>query len=335
LDMLYRTHRGIGGIIDDLLDPSPERRVQSFGGAADLFGEIQLIVTAQLELSARIVAEEDKPIFRAIDFVAGLLIVPELKDVINIARGEKHRREILAQFQGDTPNIILAPKTAVLGLAFVPLALNVLTISLVLGQIFSVRSVIHGDLNSFQALRENWIGWLVAISSSITAAKYYLGIFIGMDSRIFPSIVRFATRLCAVAPWGPILYLVLWNSHAWPICTALGVSLIACNNMLWYRATGRALQKMGTSGMRISPDMTTTNRNLFEWTWTIALYVAFVYIVALLLSRGLLNDIVFYGLAVSIGANGKMYFINSTHDAPTMRTGLDRIVRGYSRAVRV
>jgi hypothetical protein len=91
---------------------------------------------------------------------------------------------------------------------------------------------------------------------------------------------------------------------------------------------------MESNAIKLSPDMTTAHKNLFEWTWTIALYVAFIYIIALLLWLGLLGDVVFYALAMSVGANGKMYFINSTHDAPTMRTGLDRIVHGYSRTTR-
>jgi hypothetical protein len=86
--------------------------------------------------------------------------------------------------------------------------------------------------------------------------------------------------------------------------------------------------------MRISEDMRSAHQQLNGWWQILGGYVIVVWIVVIFLWRGWLQDAWFYALIIAIGVNGKMYKFNTTESAPVVRTGIDRLVRGYRRSLK-
>ncbi len=332
LDRIYKQYLGLGAVLDDLLDPEPARRIPNAEPGPKLYDELSHRIQMELEFAARGVEEDSKPFARAVDRVLGILVAPELKDLWRLWRDRSRRGNAIPAPQSRVPPLAVS-NYDLLDLALIPVFLNTLIVTWFLERILSVDGILRGDFGNLAALLPNLAGWSVAVSGSIITTKYYLGIFAGLSTSGMPGWSWLTTRLCAFTIWGPIFYAFFVDSRAWPICAALGLTVVVINNYVWYLVGCNAKAKIAASDMRVSPYMDQTIEYLQEWWMTAGVFVLFMYIVAALLSRHVLVDVGFYAVAVAFGANAKMYYINCTRDAPLVRTGLHRLTRGYKRAM--
>jgi serine/threonine protein kinase len=335
LDKVYRRYQGLGGVLDDLLDLNWKRRLLGLQDAdSSMYRELGHMLRVELEVAANVAELESDPRMRTFSAVLGALLTPELKEFWKLRYSQRQRKQIIEEEYGVSDRVQPIPFDLIAGrLGLFPILLNGLVILLVVGKVIDWSSIARGEWAISPALYDNWMGWLVALSCSIVGAKYFVSIFFGLDPGGLSKQAWVTTHLCAFAPWIPILWVVLYRSNDWPVCAALGVSIIVWNNIAWYRLTGDGLSVMNRNNLRTSPDMESAHQSLFEWWFTAGVYVAFIYLVAWLLARGLVKDEFLYAIAVAVAANGKMYFINAGRDAARMHNGLDRITRGFRRAL--
>lgn len=313
IDRVYRRYPGLGAILDEMLDPVPERRLEDMPRNPRLYDMLNERISSELELAQRVALDRQNTWVKWSTF-AFSLVFPGATDLLDWI----HRRTQPGAMEGTQGNSLL-------GLVALTQALNVTALAIFFD---NVRNA-----GSLEVLSTRLPGWLVALSFSIVATKYYVSIFAGISARGLPGLAELTMRLNSFVFAGPILFVLIIEPKAWPFCSVIGMALVSWNNWTCARLCARASATMSTEGLRVSPDMELARDRYKGWGLLSSIYMTCLLLAGLLLWLNIAQDEFFYAFLVAAVANGKMFLLNCSWEAPLMRTGLDRFVSGYKRAL--
>jgi serine/threonine protein kinase len=333
LDAVYDKHPGVGAILDDLLDANPGRRLADVPVNNDPYEFIAARIDAELRLLSLFADAEKKRSFKYIEEFFGIVFLG-IPDIVRLGMGQLRNKRAAKSVLVDESQRRLPNPTFERADLLVPLVLNLITVTIVGNRLIPFDSILRGDVNVAGFLEENWPAWLVALSCSIVAARYFVSIFAGLGSKGLPRLPAYSATLCLFAPWIPIMLVLFRYPREWPLFVAIGGTLLVGNNWVWRRFSRTAIRAIDPSGIHISPLMKETEFWLSGWTLTSMITVLCVYLVALLIALGMLNDVTLYAMLITGVVNVRVYFSNLRVDAPKMRTGLQRLCNGYRRATR-
>jgi tRNA A-37 threonylcarbamoyl transferase component Bud32 len=331
LDRVYERHQGLGAILDDLLDPVPERRLADILVGVEPYDSIASRLDAELRLVSLFSLVDTKLSFRYLEDLAGM-VFPGFKDIVKYVivklKGGSARRSVLSEPVRRQELVSPVFERADL---LIPFCLNIATITVVAGRLIPLDSALQGDRVG-ASVKEHWSAWIVAASSSIVAARYFISLFAGLPAKGLPRLCVWLARLCAIGPWVPIMLVLYRDPNDWPMYAAIGGSLLVANNVAWYWFTGRAIQAIKTSRVHVSPLMEDTRFSLRGWQETSSITLFCIAAIAVLVAKDILVDVTFYAVLLAIVVNGRIYFANLLSDAPRMRTGIQRLSYGFRRA---
>ena len=174
----------------------------------------------------------------------------------------------------------------------------------------------------------NLPGRLVALTFAMTAVTYYVNNFGTLSpARLGGRLMRasdYTMRATAVGLYFPILWTMLYDPQAWPLCSGLGTLLVVLNNYLALRVAergeevGTAFTTLGGGGRRFIDDI------FSEWWVLMFAYSAFMTIIGILLILHVAHDAWLFAILVVAINIIKMYRLNCVAFAPQVRGWLSR-----------
>lgn len=177
---------------------------------------------------------------------------------------------------------------------------------------------------------ENLPGRMVALTFCLTAVTYYVNNFSMLAPRRLDgklgSFADFTMRCTAVGLIFPIMFAMVMNPNAWPICAGAGTMLVVINNRVAF-----VLAKRGEDvAKRFSPWGGRARRfvdEVFrEWWILMAAYSVSLLVIGALLTAGVAQDRNIYAFLVVAINVLKMYRLNCVHWAPQVRGNLSRVI---------
>jgi hypothetical protein len=186
---------------------------------------------------------------------------------------------------------------------------------------------------------KNLPGRLVALTFGLTAVTYYVNNFAMLAPRRLGSRLGKASdaamRATAIGLTVPILWALVYDPQAWPLCSGIGTLLVVLNNYLALQFAERAndvgarFSTSGLSGKRF------VEEGFKEWWTQMGSYsLAMIGIGVLLLTRAAHDEPIYAVLVVFINVL-KMYRLNCVRMAPQVRGSLSRDIFTLRRSGRL
>ncbi len=182
----------------------------------------------------------------------------------------------------------------------------------------------------------NLPGRLVAVTFALTCVTYYVNNFALISPRQCGyRLGELVMRGCAWFLPLPVLWALIYDPHAWPLCSGIGTLLVVLNNFLALRITKEA-EELGDRFSTRGPEGRLFVLDNFDEWWKLmgAYSVALIFVGALLLLDGAQDEKVYAGLVVVINLF-KMYRLNCVKLAPKVRGNLLRDIFTICRAQRL
>lgn len=181
----------------------------------------------------------------------------------------------------------------------------------------------------------------VAVTFALACVTYYVNNFALISpKRCGRTRTEFVMRACtyALPVPVPVLWALLYDPRAWPLCSGIGTLLVVLNNYLALRLTreaellGHRFSTRGTEGKQFILDQ-------FEEWWRLmgAYSLSMIFVGILLLTKEAYDEKVYALLVVAINVF-KMYRLNCVKLAPSVRGNLLRdifAIRRHDRLVRL
>lgn len=191
----------------------------------------------------------------------------------------------------------------------------------------------HFEIGSFWT---NLPGRLVALTFGITAVSYYVNDFSMLSpkriGRRIGGLTERVMRGTAIFLFFPIMWAMVHEPTAWPICAAIGTSLVVANNFLALCVAKRAFEV----GTRFSTRSAAGDRFITEvfkeWWRLMGAYSLALLVIGILLVAGVAHDEAIYAVLVVVINIAKMYRLNCIELAPRVRGCLSRDILTLRRA---
>lgn len=188
---------------------------------------------------------------------------------------------------------------------------------------------------------ENLSGRLVALTFGITAVTYYINNFAMLSPRRLNGRIGWLSELTMRAtPIGlaiPILWAMLYDPNAWPLCSGFGTLLVVANNFIALRIAVRAYEVGARFSTRTKAGDRFIREVFKEWWLLMGGYsLALILIGFLFIADGAPSSEkeLFAYLVVVINL-AKMYRLNCVELAPQVRGCLSRDLLTIRRAMRL
>jgi hypothetical protein len=182
----------------------------------------------------------------------------------------------------------------------------------------------------------NLPGRLVAVTFALTQVTYYVNNYsIFSPKRLGTPLARWSERVLranTVLLSIPVMWAVVWDPDAWPLCSGIGALLVVLNNYLTLRIARRANDvgarsfSLGEAGKRFVDDIYS------EWWRLMGYYCVSLIAVGILLDAGVAEDAGLFAALVVLINVVKMYRLNCVRLAPRVRGCLARAVLTLRRA---
>ncbi len=317
IDLVYRQFRGIGATIDDMLDLSPKRRM--LGVDRDkIYDFLRNRLTSELDFLIRIAENEKRSLMKSVWLLLEI-IIPGAKGLFEW---------VLRRLK---PNLLrYSERDSLFFYASLPVALNILIFSIFWGKIWNTITHLHGW--SLSQIPPFLPGWIVAASFSLIATKYYLVIFADNSAERLSNKTEKLIRINCWFYSLPIIFALVINPFTWPMCSAIGYSIVTWNNFECARFCKTASETMSRANITITPDMEELIQKFTNWGILGGMYTLSLLLIGIFLSLGWLKDTFFYAFLVAFVYNTVNYFLNCTREGPKMRTSFSRFLHGYHRA---
>jgi hypothetical protein len=181
----------------------------------------------------------------------------------------------------------------------------------------------------------NLPGRAVALTFALTVVTYYVNIY----STLSPKVLD--TRLARAADWisrpvlpvvtfVPILWALLYQPKAWPICSGIGTMIVAVNNLLYYTVAADAAREAAVL-RRFTASAQGFLKSFAEWWRLMFLYSCALFAGGGLLIAGVAKDWAIYAAIVCILNVAKLYMLNCVKFAPFARGHLARSICNLRR----
>jgi serine/threonine protein kinase len=183
----------------------------------------------------------------------------------------------------------------------------------------------------------NLAGRAVAVVFSAINVTYYVNIFstlalrqLDPDSprpprRVEVWLGEVCMRATAMLISVPVLWAIMWNPQAWPLCCGFGTLPVVANNFLTLRVAQSANDE---ARHHFSTHSVTWERfvkeSYSEWWKIMGLYSLAFIVIGFLLNRGIAQDAGIFAVLVCITNIFKIYRLNCVRLAPQVRGWLSR-----------
>jgi hypothetical protein len=182
----------------------------------------------------------------------------------------------------------------------------------------------------------NLPGRLVAVTFALTCVTYYVNNFALIAPRLCGK--RFAESVMRGCAWFlplPVLWALIYDPRAWPLCSGIGTVLVVVNNYLALGITKEAEELGARFSTRGTEGRLFVLENFEEWWKLMGAYsLSLIVIGVLLLLNGAKDEKVYAALVVAVNVF-KMYRLNCVKLAPKVRGNLLRDIFTISRAQRL
>lgn len=342
---LYQETPSLGGVIEDLMSPSPDFRAR---GCAD--GQLADCMLSRLVASFEVASKLDnRDGEMALTLRRGMVpaltgsLLSRVRELQAISKVKAKNDESAARNSAFLFHwaVFVWVGFTVSWLLFVLLTLR--DAGLQWGPLYGLLQHVRipTDRNSFVV---NLPGRLVILSFVVISADYYMNIFSGISFWSFSSAyarftdvwIRFAAISCL-----PLAFLVFfWQPQCWALYSAVGTFIITISNVLTYRTCVRLLK----SPTELGPVLSTVEAGRADLegffqagdygSWaTIMLWYSFGLLgVGLLLHFHVARDTwVYAGLFICLNIL-KIEYSNCTAQAPKVRGNLARVIALGRRA---
>ncbi|MFE2719381.1 lipopolysaccharide kinase InaA family protein [Streptomyces mirabilis] len=358
-DAFYAVTPTLARLVEDLIDPSPNQRLLLFPEAAELLRQPapeqssphELLCTIFEREFQALVAAEGQPMgddarrwVRAVRLLAPMAGSPRRQ-----LRLRTCRRQQIEQAARDTDN---APERRSLArdlkqaewlttwawlsgtMWLICLATVVLLVLYDLGTPLPLpHAVAEAQHTSTRAAR--LAARMTGITFALCAVKYYQSIYAGLSCR-WPGkpatlgrtgrVAEYWVRANALIVGFLVVPINLLAPQLWTIGSAVGITSAFCVNVYGYRYAHQAAVRAREKGIgTIAQPEKITGLSKYEmWGHSMLIYVAIVWVFAVLLGRGVLLDILAYASVVS-GINvGLFYIVKCSVGARDVRIALTR-----------
>lgn len=338
---LWHRFPGLAAVVEDLVDRDPRKRhlTYTLSSLSDIYAQIRrrldhsLRTHDLLDDRLRVILffnPDGAKLSAIIAPVLSLLgAIRELKDIAKMV----HREQLMA-YLGNwaTATSIL---WMLIELAFLAAVGLDLSNGLVQGQIgsgmFQYLAYRPGELIN------NFPGRLVAITFGLAAFLYYMRIFStvsflvkGSDEKLF-AVTEFWLRWHGpIFCFLPIMYAILYQPMAWPICSSIGLTAIGINNLLTWWVAKRIAASLHhgdiTVFSTIDPAQTRQfiNIDYKQWWTSIFIYSGSLFLLGLWLLTGRSNDVWVYTI-ITVAMNVTIIDWNCRKLVPLARGELARL----------
>ncbi|MFD0201891.1 MULTISPECIES: hypothetical protein [Saccharothrix] len=191
---------------------------------------------------------------------------------------------------------------------------------------------------------ENLPARIIGLSFALASVRYYQNILGGLTTLVArsPALPGAPLRVAAeiairlMAPWAS--WLILWvnlvDARTWPLGTAIGYTGVMFSNVLCAVFATTYLARARRARLSTVPPghQKVVGLDAFrQWGPTTTLYTGMVWIFAVLILNGTLQDTYVYALTVALVNIGLFYVIKTGINALDVRTGLNRCFLGAER----
>jgi serine/threonine protein kinase len=184
----------------------------------------------------------------------------------------------------------------------------------------------------------NLPGRVVALTFGITAVTYYVNDFSMLSpkrvGRRIGNLSEAVMRGTAIFLAFPTLWAIVHEPTAWPVCAAIGTSLVVVNNFLALCVAKRAFEVGTRFSTRNAAGDRFINEIFKEWWRLMGAYSLGLLVIGVLLIDGVAHDEGVYAVLVVVINIAKMYRLNCIELAPRVRGCLSRDILTLRRADR-
>jgi hypothetical protein len=260
--------------------------------------------------------------------------------IANMLATSKIEREIRDDAYRDMPTLAIWAGVALTAWAIIFTSFGVLTLAdlhvVLFDPIVTQYSKVIGEPFLVGAFWSNLPGRLVAVTFALTCVTYYVNNFALISPRRCgrlwtERVMRACTWLLPV----PVLWALLYDPRAWPLCSGIGTLIVVANNYLSLRLT-RDAERLGTRFSTRGPEGRLFVLDQFEEWWRLmgAYSVSLILVGVLLLTKLAHDEKVYAGIVVAINVF-KMYRLNCVKLAPKVRGNLLRDIFTIGRQLRL
>lgn len=186
-------------------------------------------------------------------------------------------------------------------------------------------------------LENNLPARIVCLSGVLISTRFYQNIFGGLTTlfafryprklRWWAYVTEFSTRMFSFWWAFVILALTLIQPRWWPVGTAIvltGVWLTTATSASFAKSAMRLAHDSGLSTVPPRHQRINGLRMFEQWVPSMGVFVLAVWILAILIQAGALQDVIVYATIMSTVNIGLFYSIKTGIDAPDVRGGLTR-----------
>jgi serine/threonine protein kinase len=348
LDSIRGTYIGLGEILEELIDPDPERRLFDEDRGSTIFEAIKTRVDSEIEIYEEVYFAEEggwalalgvfDVVFQSPDVIRKL--VEERK-----VRKKKLKKLMAGRAESFAPDRAQTEETKKKTLIAVERVERVLNWARVAQGIYAVTALAFGYFSYNDLKTGDWVtnlpGRLVAFSFSLVATRYYVNVFStlstkGIQSNDAKRIERWL-RFSSFYSWLPIWIALTIYPKAWPFCTAVGSIFTVAINYYCYKLAVLAKSKLEQLSDRYEVSTRWVDEFISDykaWYEIFALCGAWFFVIGVLLWTHVVEDVWVYAI-LTIIANIKMFIWNCSGTyAAKVRSGLQRSIAVYARALR-
>lgn len=189
------------------------------------------------------------------------------------------------------------------------------------------------------AFWDNLPGRLVALTFGLTAVTYYVNNFSTLSPKRVATRMGLASevamRATALGLVFPIMWAMLYDPNAWPICAGIGTMLVVVNNFLALRVAVHAYRVGSRFTTRKAAGDSFITDVFKEWWVLMGAYsLSMIAIGILIIVHEAHDEAIFAVFVVAINI-AKMYRLNCVETAPKVRGCLSRDILTLRRADRL
>jgi hypothetical protein len=181
-----------------------------------------------------------------------------------------------------------------------------------------------------QAFRANLASRVVALSFAFASVKYYQTLFATLSPlRAGRTAKTVATEaiMRLYAFWGPVLIIIpiLFHPRYWTFDTALGLTTTFIGNLAVFSYANSGILRAREMDLTTVPRQRIPGLEMFRlWAPSMFVYMLIVWPCAILIDRGILQDVPVYASLVALVNVGLFYFVKCGIHGATVRGGLVR-----------
>jgi hypothetical protein len=345
LAALWEDVPGLARIVEDLIDPNPDYRLllmpARFAGRP--YEYVGALLTQETEVLEAFEKQTGHPAARVLQG-RGLVALTKRPEFVELLEAADSVDDPADDAYLDTPRLASWARRVVFLWRFTVAAFLALTVADLVPAGWAVQEEsLARSLHAQFHVGHFWAnlpGRAVALTFALTVVTYYVNIYSTLAPRTLATKLTTAADLVSrpvlpIVTFVPILWALLYQPRAWPICSGIGTLIVVVNNWLYYHIAVKASREAEAVGLRrFVASAQEFLKSFTEWWRLMLLYSCGLFAGGGLLIAGVAKDWGIYAAIVCILNVEKLYMLNCVKFAPFARGHLARSVCNLRRVQR-